>query len=79
MSIFLLPNKICKDMERIMSRYWWKSSSKNDKGIHWMSWNRLCIKKSKGGMGFRDMHDFNLSLLGKQGWRLITKPNSLVS
>ncbi|XP_074342149.1 uncharacterized protein LOC141679584 [Apium graveolens] len=31
MSIFLLPNKICKDMERIMNRYWWKSFARKEK------------------------------------------------
>lgn len=29
-------------------------------------------------MGFRKLHDFNLALLGKQGWRLITKQDSMV-
>lgn len=28
-------------------------------------------------MGFRDMHVFNLAMLGKNGWRLLTKPESL--
>lgn len=30
-------------------------------------------------MGFRDLHGFNLALLGKQCWNLISKPEALVS
>lgn len=30
-------------------------------------------------MGFRDFRDFNLVMLGKQGWRFISNPNSLVT
>ena len=28
-------------------------------------------------MGFRDLKMFNLAMLGKQGWRLMTRPDSL--
>lgn len=41
-------------------------------------WNKLTVHKSKGGMGFRNLRDFNLCLLGKQGWRLQSLPDSLV-
>lgn len=36
-------------------------------------------KEIKGGLGFRRLHNFNLALLGKQGWRLITNPECLLS
>lgn len=44
-----------------------------------MSWERLANSKAVGGMGFRNFRDFNLAMLGKQGWRLVTKPESLSS
>jgi hypothetical protein len=31
----------------------------------------------KGGLGYRDLHLFNLAMLARQGWRLITEPDSL--
>uniref|UniRef100_A0A803PEE1 Reverse transcriptase domain-containing protein n=1 Tax=Cannabis sativa TaxID=3483 RepID=A0A803PEE1_CANSA len=79
MSVFLLPVEIGKDIECQMANFWWKTSSRGNKGINWMSWDRMCKHKSVGGMGFRNLRDFNLALLGKQGWRLLSRPNSLVA
>ncbi|XP_019167878.1 PREDICTED: uncharacterized protein LOC109163584 [Ipomoea nil] len=78
MSIFLLPTSLCISLERLMNRYWWGRSG-DDGSIHWLAWDRMCKSKKFGGMGFKRLHEFNLALLGKQGWRLLTNPNSLMA
>jgi len=44
-----------------------------------MSWERLFVPKVHGGMGFKDLSAFNLAMLGKQGWKFLSEPDSLVS
>ncbi|XP_019150981.1 PREDICTED: uncharacterized protein LOC109147777 [Ipomoea nil] len=78
MSIYLLPMTLCVSLERLMNRYWWGKSNVVD-GIHWMAWDKMCVPKKHGGMGFKRLHEFNLALLGKQGWRMLTCPDSLVA
>ncbi|XP_074370739.1 uncharacterized protein LOC141711921 [Apium graveolens] len=79
MSVFLIPKQVCTELESLMCNFWWRSSTKKMRGLHWMSWDRMCTKKSEGGLGFRKMQDFNLALLGKQAWRLVTRQDSMVS
>lgn len=44
-----------------------------------MRWERLCQSKEKGGLNFRKLREFNVAMLAKQAWRIITEPNLLVS
>ncbi|XP_074347208.1 uncharacterized protein LOC141686043 [Apium graveolens] len=78
-SVYLLLIEMCRDMEKMMCKFWWKSSAKKDKNIHWMSWERMCRSKMYGRLGFRHLHEFNVALLDKQGWRLVINPDSLVA
>lgn len=44
-----------------------------------MRWEKLCVEKSFRGMGFCNLEGFNLAMLGKQVWKLITNPDALIS
>ncbi|GLT94950.1 hypothetical protein SLE2022_126590 [Rubroshorea leprosula] len=78
MGLFKLRKTLCTDLERIMNRYWWGGGEEEHK-IHWLEWRRLAISKKHGGLGFRALHEFNMAMLGKQGWRLMTNPDSLAA
>lgn len=79
MNVFLLPLEITRNIEKCLTKFWWNSSSTNSSKLSWMSWDRLARHKKVGGMGFRDFRDFNIAMLGKQLWRLVVNPQSLVS
>ncbi|GMI64491.1 hypothetical protein HRI_000118400 [Hibiscus trionum] len=78
MGCFLFPRSLCNEIESMFAKYWWQKSA-SKRGMHWCSWQKLCLPKENGGLGFRDLGCFNLSLLAKQGWRIMANPTALVS
>ncbi|XP_019163544.1 PREDICTED: uncharacterized protein LOC109159890 [Ipomoea nil] len=79
MSMYLLPSTFCERLERLMNKFWWVSNNNNGGGIRWLAWNKMCYPKVQGGLGFKGLSKFNLALLAKQGWRLLTQPSSLAA
>lgn len=39
----------------------------------------MCVRKEAGGLGFKQLRNFNLSMLAKQAWRLLNNDNPLVT
>ncbi|XP_058747172.1 uncharacterized protein LOC131620179 [Vicia villosa] len=45
--------------------------------IHWISWREVTKPFEKGGLGIKNIEDFNLSLLSKWRWKIIQGADSL--
>ncbi|XP_010472440.1 PREDICTED: uncharacterized protein LOC104752070 [Camelina sativa] len=78
MSCFRLSKNLCRKLTSAMCEFWW-SNCQGRRKIAWVAWKKLCKSKSEGGLGFKDLGDFNQALLAKQAWRILNNPDSLVT
>ena len=79
MGAFLIPTSLCDEIESMMNSFCWGSKKNGQCGINWLRWDKLTRHKSLGGLGFRNLEAFNLSMLGKQSWKLLSDSTSLLS
>ncbi|KAL0456254.1 UNVERIFIED_CONTAM: LINE-1 retrotransposable element O protein [Sesamum latifolium] len=77
MSCFRLSKILLKEFQSLAADFFWNDG--DHRRIHWIAWDKMCTSKLKGGLEFRNLETFNLALLVKQLWHLITRPQCLVS
>lgn len=76
MACFDLTKSLCDSISQMVCKFWWANQDEDDRH-HWVSWEKMTLPKEQGGLGFRDLHSFNMAMLSRQIWRLIQAPESL--
>jgi len=79
MSAFLLPTSFGEEIKRMMNSFYWGLEKNGGRSINWLNWDKMTVCKDQGGLNFRDLEGFNLAMLGKQGWKLLTNSSSLLT
>ncbi|GJR92121.1 putative RNA-directed DNA polymerase, eukaryota, reverse transcriptase zinc-binding domain protein [Tanacetum coccineum] len=76
LSLFKCPESVIKNLESLRASFFWGGSSKNKK-MAWIKWDNILASHDKGGLGIGSLKAFNLALLQKWRWRLVTFSDSL--
>ncbi|KAL9675160.1 hypothetical protein QQ045_003361 [Rhodiola kirilowii] len=78
MTCYKFPLTLCRRIDADIINFWWAKKSR-EKSIHWMDRNVLFKEKALGGLGLRSMEYINDAFTLKQCWRMLSKPDSLLS
>ncbi|KAK6163122.1 hypothetical protein DH2020_002963 [Rehmannia glutinosa] len=78
MSCFKLPDNVIAKIQSMTARFLW-SGDPGKNSLHWRRWDEICKNKKEGGLGLRNLKAFNMALLCKQAWRLLSCPSSLLA
>ncbi|KAK2423204.1 hypothetical protein QL285_033672 [Trifolium repens] len=74
-SFFKAPVCVIKELVGIQRKFLWGGGSESKK-VCWISWERVCQPKDKGGLGVKNLELFNHSLLYKWKWRCLNDINA---
>ncbi|XP_062080841.1 uncharacterized protein LOC133785636 [Humulus lupulus] len=72
MSIFLLPQSVTLEIDRLCRNFLWGSKGNRSK-LHFIAWDHVCLSKSLGGIGFKEGLKWNKVVLAKYVWALSSK------
>jgi hypothetical protein len=69
MSMRLLHKTTIEQIDKPIRSFFWAGSA-DKKKYHFVKWKWICKPKRKGGLGIKDLHLFNISLMCKWWWKL---------
>ncbi|XP_074301479.1 uncharacterized protein LOC141632875 [Silene latifolia] len=74
--IFILPKTVIDAIEKICRQYlWYGKDPKEHPAL--VSWEKICRPKKQGGLGFRDLHTWNIATIGMYVWWVQQKTDHL--
>ncbi|XP_060965503.1 uncharacterized protein LOC133034433 [Cannabis sativa] len=71
-----LSTRMVNKIDGMVRDFWWGFEKRNH-GIHLKAWDKLCLPKSLGGLGFRKTKEMNQAFLAKWGWNILNGSQSL--
>ena len=74
--IFLLPKAVFKQITSICRAFLW-SGDANSSRHGYVSWDKMCEPKKAGGLGLRNIIQWNKAAIGKLVWNVTQKQDSL--
>jgi hypothetical protein len=69
-SFYKSPKSVILELVRLQRNFLWGGGMEGNK-MCWVSWDRICQPKEKGGLGIKNLELFNDSLLCKWKWRCL--------
>ncbi|KAM6568819.1 hypothetical protein CsatB_016804 [Cannabis sativa] len=76
MSLFILPQKIVVAVDKKCRDFLWGVNGNRSK-LHMPSWEKVCLPKQFGGIGFREGKKWNMAMVAKHLWAISSKQDNL--
>lgn len=73
-----IPVSVLKAVEKLCRIFLWHGQE-DSKSFKLVSWQKVCVPRSEGGLGIKQLRAWNSAALGKHLWTILTKPASLWS
>lgn len=73
---FVLPKAVGKHIEQLFRNFLWSGSTTYNH-YNKVAWEVICSPKSEGGLGLRNVVDWNHAAMAKHLWAICSKQDSL--
>ncbi|GJV71495.1 RNA-directed DNA polymerase, eukaryota, reverse transcriptase zinc-binding domain protein [Tanacetum coccineum] len=75
-SVFILPKSVIKDINKLLKGFLW-CHGELSKGKAKVAWKSVCRPKNEGGLGIKDLGQWNEILMAKHLWNIASMKESL--
>lgn len=76
-NLYKVPVTVINKIDKIRRDFLWNGLIQDSNKMHLLSWSKVCMSKSEGGLGITSLKNRNISLLAKWWWRYRKDSNSL--